>query len=218
MIFSGLDLGQRKDYSALACVDRLPLAIPLPKRRWRYEVRWLQTWDLGTAYTKIADDVAALYARPQLAGTTLAPDYTGVGRPVFDLLKSKKVRARIVPVLTTSGKFSHQTDDGVWNVPKTELVSLMQVLLQAGLIRIESSLKLTPRLEQELSDFRVTITKARNETFGADASQHDDLLFAVMLGAWLGERDGGGLAAGIGTPPAGEGCAIESAPAGVFLS
>lgn len=176
MIFTGLDMGQAKDFCALACVDRKPLDPPLPKRRWRYEVRWLQSWPLGTAYPVIADGVAALYARPQLAGSFLVPDYTGVGRPVFDMLKARRVAARLYPVLTHGGRaVSQDKDTGAWHVPKAELVSTLQVLLQAGLIAIEPKLKLTERLAKELQDFRVRITRAANETFGAEASQHDDL-------------------------------------------
>ncbi len=216
VIFSGLDLGQSKDFSALACVNRLPLAQPLPKRRWRYEVRWLQTWELGTSYVTIAADVGKLFARPQLAGSVLVPDYTGVGRPVFDQLKANRVRARLTPVLTTGGKLSHEGENGVWSVPKVELVSTLQVLLQAELVKIGTAVPLADRLRKELTEFRVKITKARNETFGADASQHDDLCFALMLAVWCGERDGGGLTSGIGTPPVGEGNVTETAPGGVF--
>jgi hypothetical protein len=225
MIFSGLDLGQAKDFPALVCVDRQPLTEPLPKRRWRYDVRHLQTWDLGTKYVapkgqpSIAADVAKLYGTPQLAGTTLVPDFTGVGRPVVDTLRAERVRARIVPVTTTSGKLVHEdVDNRAWNVPKKDLVGVLQVLLQANLVRWSPKLPLAARLEKELSDFRVTITRARNETFGAEASQHDDLVLALMLACWLGERDGGGLASGIGVPVDGAANAVESAPAGVFAA
>lgn len=42
--------------------------------------------------------------------------------------------------------------------------------------------------------------------------------FATMLAVWLGERDGGGQASGIGTPPVGEGNMTETAGEGVFLT
>lgn len=215
MIFSGLDLGQAKDFTALACVDRHPLPQPLPKRRWRYEVRWLKFWELGTDYVQIAADVARLFGTAQLAGSVLVPDYTGVGRAVFDQLRASRVRARMVPVLTTAGKLAHE-QDGVWHVPKVELVSTLQVLLQAELVKIGTAVPHAERLKGELREFRVSITRARNEVFGAEASQHDDLVFAVMLACWLGERDGGGLASGIGTPPVGEGNVTETAGEGVF--
>jgi hypothetical protein len=219
VILSGLDLGTAKNYTALACADRLPLANPTPKRRWCYEVVHLETWELGTSYVVLADKVQKRYEHPKLAGSVLVPDYTGVGRPVFDVLKSKRVRARMVPVLTTSGKLAHEEKEtGVWHVPKIELVSTLQVLLQGEFIKIDPRLNLAERIKKELTEFRVMITKSRNETFGAEASQQDDLVFALMLLCWLGERDGGGTASGIGTPKVGEGNMTEAAGEGVFLT
>ena len=217
MIFSGLDLGQSKDSTALACVDRIAVTPPIPKRRWRYEVKWLQAWELGTRYTKIAEDVGKLYQTPQLRGTCLVPDFTGVGRPVVDQLRASRVQARLVPVLTTGGKLVHEdTANACWNVPKQHLVSNLQVLLQAELVKWSAKLPLAVRLEKELADFRVTITRARNETFGAEASQHDDLMFALMLALWMGERDGGGLTDGIGTASGDDRVLAATAPPGVF--
>lgn len=214
MIFSGLDLGQTKDSSTLAVLDRIALDKPTPKRRWRYEVRWLQAWQLGTSYPAIVSDVAKLYERPQLERTHLVADITGVGRPVFDMLKASRVRAALVPVLTTGGQLPHlDKETGGWSVPKRDMVATLQVLLQGEFIKWSAKLPLASRFERELSEFRVTITKARNETYGAAASQHDDLVFAVMLAAWLGERDGGGLQDGIGVD---DGSLFENAPREVF--
>lgn len=214
MIFSGLDLGAAKDSTALVCADRVPLETPTPRRRWRYEVRGLKAWQLGTKYTQIAADLQSLYQTPQLAGSVLVPDYTGVGRPVVDTLRSERVRARIVPVLTTSGSIPHEdSDSGGWNVPKRDLVATLQVLLQHGLIVVERSLPLAERLRKEMAEFRVTISKARNETYGAAASQHDDIVFALMLAVWMGEHDGGGIAAGISVD---EGSVVDRAPREVF--
>lgn len=218
MLYSGLDLGTAKDFTALAVLDRLPLGDQSTKRRWRYECRWLQTWELGKSYVDIAKGVKQLFDKPQLKSTTLVADYTGVGRPVVDQLRANRTQARIIPVLTTGGKLVHKDEKtGTWNVPKTELVSTLQVLLQAGLVKIDSRLLLADRLTKELQDYRVTITRARNETFGTETdSQHDDLVFALMLACWLGERDGGGNISGIGLPAFGEGSVIEQAIPGTF--
>lgn len=228
-IISGLDLGQQKDFSALACLDRKPLANPSAKRRWSYTCRWLQTWDLGTKYVappgqrSIAADVKALYETRQLSRSKLVADYGGVGRPVVDQLRAERVKAHLVPVSITGGKLAHRHEATrgnpveYWTVPKVDLVGTLQVLLQAGLLVVDDRLRLAGRLRKELSDFRVAVTRAKNEVFGAEASQHDDLCSAVMLAAWAGERDGGG-ASGVGTPAAGSGSVLEAAPDGVFAS
>jgi hypothetical protein len=219
LFYSGLDCGQAKDFCALACVKRVPNPTPRPKRAWAYDVLHLESWELGTSYVDIVGDVEKRFTAPQLRGSNLVPDATGLGRPMCDLLRSRRVKARVVPVTTTAGKLASRNDEtGIWNVPKAELVTTLQLLMQDALVQVDSRLKLAPRLKKELQEFRVKITSARNETFGAEASQHDDLVFSLMLAVWLGERDGGGIRAGIGTPPAGEGSIVETAPDGVFLS
>lgn len=218
MIFAGLDLGKQRDPTVLAVLDRVPLEAPSRKRRWRYEVVHLRPWELNTRYTAIARDLHELYAAPPLAGTTLVPDFGGVGQAVVDQLRAAKVRARLVPVAITGGRLAHFDEKNrTWNVPKVELVGTLQVLLQAELVKWNPRLPHADRLRRELANFRVTVTRAANETFAADAGQTDDVVLAVMLAAWIAERDGGDPS-GVGVPAAGRGSVLEAAPDGVFAA
>lgn len=216
--YSGLDLGLVADFSALAVLDRQPAALPVPKRRWRYDLRWLEAWDLGTPYTTICAGVAARFRSDSLRYTPLAVDYTGVGMAVVEQLKAARVQGRLRPVVITAGhKVTTDDEHGSIHVPKKELVTNLMTLLQAGLLKWDATrLPLAKRLEKELAAFQIKVTKAKNETFGADASQHDDLVLAVMLAAWLGENTGGGDIAGISLPEPGAGSVLEAAPGGVF--
>src|SRR6185295_18926469 len=82
--------------------------------------------------------------------------------------------------------------DGSTHVPKKELVSTLQVMLQGRRLRIAQGLAEALTLEQELLNFKVKITAAMNETFATwRESQHDDLVLAVALAAWRGEREPG---------------------------
>jgi hypothetical protein len=57
----------------------------------------------------------------------------------------------------------------------------------------------TDRLVRELQNFRVKLTVAAHETFGAwREGDHDDLVLAVALACWLAEREPHGSAAGSG--------------------
>lgn len=229
-LIGGLDLGSVADFSVLSVVERLPAPEPTRKRRHQYRVRWLESWDLGTRYTDIVADVRARYDTPQLKGTRLAVDMTGVGVAVVDQIRAAKVPARVTPVVITAG---HKTTvDRATNeshVPKKELVSTLLVLLQAGLVKWPAAADL-PRtgpgakfrqmvlkLEKELADFRVKVTRAANETFGGDKSQHDDIVLSMMLACWLGEHTGSGDAAGCSVAD-GPDSVVGSAPDGVFAS
>jgi hypothetical protein len=69
------------------------------------------------------------------------------------------------------------------------LVSTLQVLLQAGRLKVASALAEAPTLVRELLAFQVKVTAAAHETFGPwRENAHDDLVLAVVLAAWLGER------------------------------
>jgi hypothetical protein len=75
------------------------------------------------------------------------------------------------------------------HVPKKDLVACAQVLLQARRLRVARELPLADVLVRELENFRVRITPAANEAFGDwREGQHDDLVFALALAAWVGEN------------------------------
>jgi hypothetical protein len=45
-----------------------------------------------------------------------------------------------------------------------------------------------PILIRELQNYQVKVTPAANEVFNAREGEHDDLLLALALAAWNGER------------------------------
>lgn len=110
------------------------------------------------------------------------------------MIEVAKPAVQLRPVMITSG---HQArvDAGVWYIPKLDLVAVLQLLLQSGRLEISESLPEAPVLQKELLSFRAKVTAAGNDTFGADESDwrtrpHDDLVLALAIGAWLGERAG----------------------------
>jgi hypothetical protein len=75
-------------------------------------------------------------------------------------------------------------------VAKKELVSVLQVLLQSRRLKI-APLPERDLLLREFQTFRVKVTAAANETFEAWRERdHDDMVPAVAIAAWLGEHVG----------------------------
>jgi hypothetical protein len=107
-------------------------------------------------------------------------DYTGVGRPVFDMFAGRHALRRAQGVVITGGRDTTKHGAG-WSVPKGELVSKLQALLHSGHLRIAASLPDAPVLLRELQDFRVRFTDAGNATFNAREGAHDDLVLALAL-------------------------------------
>jgi hypothetical protein len=209
--FIGLDLGQTKDFTALAVLECR--AAETTTEKPEYALRHLRRFPLGTPYTEIVPVVAALTRACPLAESPVVVDQTGVGRAVVDMLRREI--GWVVPVTITGGHAVTVTEDRSFHVPKKELVNCLQVMLQSRRLRIARTLHEAAVLVRELQQFQVKITAAANETFGVwREGQHDDLVLAVALTCWWAERN----------PPLGEGAfggggesLFANLPEGVFL-
>jgi hypothetical protein len=185
----GLDLGQAADYTALCVLQRSWVREPdlVDTFTAHYCVAHLVRWQLHTSYTTIVSELADLVQKPPLNYPLLAVDQTGVGRAVVDLVRQAEVKAVLRPITITAGHAVTAGDD-CWNVPKKELASTVQALLQDRRLVIA---KMPERelLSRELLNFKVKITLNANETFEAWRTRdHDDMVLSVALAAWLAER------------------------------
>ena len=213
----GIDLGQQSDYTAIALIERhyVPDGEPHDATRWdhdrrqmvpesrqpvavRYHVRHLERPRLGTPYTEVVERVVEL-TRAVGGEPLLAVDQTGVGRPVIELLyrrlreafitSSSQIRPTLLPVTITGGDAVTRSTDG-YRVPKRDLVAAPLVLMQNSQLKVAQALALRDVLVRELRNFRVKI----NLSTGHDSyehwreNEHDDLVLAVSLGCWAGER------------------------------
>ena len=210
----GLDLGQATDYSALTILEHVGPGERHYLPEQHFHARHLQRWDLGTPYPAIVTAVMAMLSREPLAAgdATLALDMTGVGRPVVDLFRAALPRpsvgyegmpppppgprARLVPIQITGG--TQVTRDGdVWNVPKRDLAGVTQVALQTRRLRIAEALPDAAVLKAELANFRVKISLAGHDSYGAGVGEewrtgeHDDLVLAVAIALWAAQRSRG---------------------------
>jgi hypothetical protein len=72
-------------------------------------------------------------------------------------------------------------------VPKRDLVTVTQVLLQNGRLRVAAGLPEAETLKRELLNFRVKIDPrtAHDSYEHWRESEHDDLVLAVSMAAWF---------------------------------
>jgi hypothetical protein len=152
-------------------------------------VRHLQRFPLGTPYPTIVAQVAAMKQHPLLKSAPVVVDQTGVGRAVVDQMRRTPSMGWIVPITITAGQSVTPSEDHGYHVPKKELVTCLQLLLQEHRLAVASGLPDVDVLLRELQNFRVKITLAANETFGAwREGDHDDLVLAVALTCWHAGR------------------------------
>lgn len=192
----GLDLGQAADYSALAVLRRKEFELPRPgeplvlapgRSPGIYDCIALKRWPLGTSYPDIVDGTCKVLERDELKGSDLVVDATGVGRPVVDMLRKAKPAGQVRPVMITAGA-SESVQGGYFHVAKTILISCTNVLLQSQRIKFAAGMFEVNTLVKELQNYRLKVTAAANETYNAREGAHDDLVLALALPCWFGER------------------------------
>jgi hypothetical protein len=227
--YVGLDLGQARDYSALALLEEpvwIPsaeteyqgwawhLSIPQEHSGWLspskltpyqlekvlsynyyrgrppdppLSLRHLERFELGTRYPAIIERVRRLLLSEPLIRNRVAllVDKTGVGASVVDSL----VHAGLSPIaITIHGGSAVSGEGGGWRfrVPKRDLVSATQVLLQNGRLKIAEGLPLAETLKKELLNFRVKIDpKTAHDSYEHwREADHDDLVLATAMACW----------------------------------
>jgi hypothetical protein len=182
MFTLGLDLGQAQDYTALCVVETAgDGGAPV------YHVRHLERFRLGTSYPAIVERVKDVTQADTLRGRyILVADATGVGAPVVDLLRQANVNTVAV---TITGGDTVIRDAGDFRVPKRDLVSSLQVLLQAGRLKFAEGLPDVPSLVREMLAFQRKITDQAYDTYGAwRDGAHDDMVLSVALAVWYAGR------------------------------
>jgi hypothetical protein len=189
--YVGIDLGKVKDPAAPCVMERREIFRPGPHlphdarsgaTETSYRIRHLERLALGTSYPAVVERVAAigeklrlLHGRPP----ELIVDVTGVGRPVFDLLRDRGHPAVGVN-FTAGGRARYR--DGVYNVPKKDLVGGLVLLFQSRELRIAEGL----RDAAVLVNFREFLSAAGHASYANDGheAKHDDYESAAALCAW----------------------------------
>ena len=189
----GVDLGQARDYTAISVLERFEeLTGKAEKGRWttavRYEMPHLERPPLGTSYPAIIERLKVLKRQlPAHKRLKILVDQTGCGRPVVDLMRKEKLK--VIPVTITAGGSVNGGPFFGYSVPKRQLVSNLVILFQAHRLEISRELPEAEAFVEELQNFRMKFTAAGNDTYEAwRESDHDDLVLAVAMAAWYGEK------------------------------
>jgi len=203
--FISADLGQVNDYTAVTIIEVVTLYGPLKKRQLfgqrmndyqdvigrEYHLRHIERPERGTTYPKIVERIKELTDSPQLKGKNKAVvvDVTGCGRPVWDLMKTCGFRCRLSGITITGG--NTVTKDGdIYNVPKRDLISALQVAFQNGQLKIADGLPEAETLVREFTNFKVKINLNGHDQYEAwREGIHDDIVLSAAMGMWLATHD-----------------------------
>ena len=186
----GCDLGQAVDPSAIVMLETFRPDPLRPKEvpDLRHRIRWIERVPLGTMYTQIVRRIAVVAEAAQNWGhTAVVLDAAGVGRPIFDMLK-RRTSVPLRAVTFTSGEQETQPEYNVFRVPKIDLVTSLEAVLQSRRLEVVPDCPLQAELAAELGAFDFAISARGHATFDAQSGSHDDLVMALCLAIWWGER------------------------------
>ncbi len=187
-IYIGLDLGQRRDYTALAVLAVTDIFLGREKVRYNlvkhteYRILHLERFDLGTPYTSLPSSLrdVALRAR-QLGKVAIAVDATGPGLPVVEIIREAQLPANVLAVMITGAVSSASgSKNGFYNIARKELLSKLRVAIETRKLKTNERLPLKDELRAELQNLQVESA--------SHARAHDDLVFAIALALWAATR------------------------------
>lgn len=176
--FLGVDLGQREDYTAFAALSH-------DLNTDMFQIIGLKRLDLGTPYPNVIKEIEKVLIKLGKE-TRLVVDVTGVGRPIVDELFARGLRPIAISIHGGDSVTSQKTRYLEYKVPKRDLISNLQVLVQNNMIKINPRLKNAKLLASELRNVRIKINpKTAHDSYGAwREGEHDDLVLAVAVAAW----------------------------------
>ena len=185
-VWIGVDLvlGQRRDFTAIAVLERDWEQATVPEflrtgsdGKWWFRVRRLERLRLGTPYPDVVQRVKEISELPVIAmARSVVVDGTGVGAPVVDLLRRAGLGCSILPVIITGGGTpSTRLSGGYESVPRSKLLTSLQVLVQQGRLVVAKGCKEAEALRREMLGLKLK---------GAGSEEHDDLAIAVALAVW----------------------------------
>jgi len=199
MFYFGVDLGQKRDYTAIAVVEKENARLVNQSRVYgamrpepaKLLVRRLERIPLGIPYPKMVEHIRSIAHEPGLAGRcALVVDATGLGVPVVDMLREPGTGCDITAVTITGGERVTRRGEMHFGVPRRDLLAGVRVAVEKGVLRVADRLEHAPTLVRELLALR----------YDEEGAEHDDFVFAVALGCWRADRKsvwGGGRLPGL---------------------
>jgi hypothetical protein len=148
-----------------------------------YSVRHAERLKPGTSYPSIVK--RAKYFEKKLEEPLLTVDTTGVGEATVALFRKADLAPHVITI--TAGE-SSASEGKARRIPKWDLVSVAQVLLQTNRLRIAKAIPLADTMLRELLNFRMKVSLNAATAEAWREGPHDDLVLALAIALWIGEK------------------------------
>jgi hypothetical protein len=189
----GVSIGLGQHFTAIAILERFEeLTGEAKNLKWltkvRYESPHLERLKLDAGYTEITERLKALIADlPPHGRLRTLVDWTICDRPPIDHMRKEKLK--VIPVrIVQSGNPSGGSLFG-FSVRKHLLFSSLRLLFNDGRLEISEELPETAELMKELQNFSLRPPSGTTTDLEAwRENPSDDLVFAMMMPCWFGEK------------------------------
>jgi hypothetical protein len=176
--FVGCSLGRQGDYTSLAVIQRIDWETPE-----LYQCGYLERLKLRTSYPDICKHINALMKRSEFNEPKVFVDWTGVGKPIVDML-CDEIGQRPYAVMITGGEYVG-IDSRNFKVPKRDLISNLLLHAQDERLSFADGLPFWKATLDELSRLKVKISLSGHDSYEMwREGAHDDLALALALSLW----------------------------------
>jgi len=194
--FISVALGQCIEAPAISIVERIMTRVNRPPNgRWvsscrvnnypkKFHIRHVERLDMDTQYSDILTRVKELYEAPTLSANNnikaIAFDVTGLGLPVWEMLRGSKVAKYINGVsITETGDVTHEISVGgiKLTAPRVDIISSLQLAFQTGVILIA---------DMPGSDMFAQDLESLNKD--PDVSGNTGVALSVAIAVWLASQ------------------------------
>ncbi len=184
-----LNLGSGGVSSGLAVVEPKPVArksdkeasAPGHDEAVTFEVIWLERFGAERRYPAIIGRVAEIVAARQLGQRySLLVDITATGRPPLKLFEDRGQYPHALQVVAGTEETYAK---GIQSVPRRDMVSAAQMLLQSNKLLVAADLEFARDLVADLQAFDPKPPPA-----GQALHRNEDLVRAVAIAVWWGAR------------------------------
>lgn len=186
-VLVGLDLGQQNDYTVLSVLMVGKQGIFQQKTSSLYSLSYLKRVPLNVPYPKVVNWVSDLtHNHFNKYNYRCVVDYTGVGRPIVDMLRERNVH--VIAVNTTGGTFTSWKSSTEVSVPKRDIVTALKVTLESYRLIFVDNLPTSNDIVKEFINFTEKKTEFANLQYEAKYGYHDDIVMSIGLAVWYGEH------------------------------
>ncbi len=149
-----------------------------------FHLRHVERVSPGASYAELVERVRSIHNG--LWEPMLVIDATGVGKAAVELFRRAGMSPWVVTI-TAGGDATEERMNA--RVPKRDVISTAQVLLQTERLKIARDLPNAQLLLRELQSFRMNVDlKKASDSLAWREGANDDLVLALAVGLWIGER------------------------------